>query len=144
MNCLLLKILQGFPGGSDGKESACNAGDVGLILSQENPLEEEMATHSTILAWRIPWTVYLLTFKKQICSNILNLFYSIFFSLITFSHLYFTFKKYSVPSAVSVNCTQSFHFSIYINNLFLSLCIVYFCLFSLIRMPESYLFCLPE
>ena len=64
MNCLLLKILQGFPGGSDGKESACNAGDVGLILSQENPLEEEMATHSTILAWRIPWTVYLLTFKK--------------------------------------------------------------------------------
>ena len=56
MNCLLLKILQGFPGGSDGKESACNAGDVGLILSQENPLEEEMATHSNSFAWRIPWT----------------------------------------------------------------------------------------
>jgi len=41
----------GFPGGSDGKESACNAGDLGSI-----PLEEEMATHSSILAWRIPWT----------------------------------------------------------------------------------------
>ena len=25
-------------------------------LSQEDPLEEEMATHSSILAWRIPWT----------------------------------------------------------------------------------------
>ena len=41
----------GFPGGSDGKESACNAGDLG----QEDPLEKEMATHSIILAWRIPW-----------------------------------------------------------------------------------------
>ena len=27
-----------------------------LSLSQENPLEEGMTTHSTILAWRIPWT----------------------------------------------------------------------------------------
>ena len=25
-------------------------------LGQEDPLEEEMATHSSILAWRIPWT----------------------------------------------------------------------------------------
>ena len=42
-------------GGSDGKESACNAGDPGLILgSWEDPLEKEMATHSSILAWRIP------------------------------------------------------------------------------------------
>ena len=38
MNCLLLKILQGFPGGSDGKESACNAGDVGLILELRKSL----------------------------------------------------------------------------------------------------------
>ena len=29
----------GFPGGSDGKESACNAGDLGLTLGQEDPLE---------------------------------------------------------------------------------------------------------
>ena len=42
----------GFPGDSDSKESACNAGD----LRQEDPLEEGMATHSSILAWRIPWT----------------------------------------------------------------------------------------
>ena len=30
-------------------------GGMGLILAQEDPLEEEMATHSSILAWRIPW-----------------------------------------------------------------------------------------
>ena len=83
-----------FPGGSEGKESACNAGDPGSIpwsgrspeerigyplqyswaslvaqtvknppaiqetwvrsLGWEDPLEEGMATHSSILAWRIP------------------------------------------------------------------------------------------
>ena len=46
----------GFPGGSDGKESACNAGDLVQFLGWEDPLEKEMATHSSILAWRIPWT----------------------------------------------------------------------------------------
>ena len=85
-----------FPGSSAGKESACNAGDLGSIprsgsspgeglgyplqyswaslvaqlvknpralretwvqsLGWENPLEGGMATHSSILAWRIPWT----------------------------------------------------------------------------------------
>ena len=44
-----------FPGGSNGKESACNAGDWVRSLGQEAPLEEGMATHSSILAWRIPW-----------------------------------------------------------------------------------------
>ena len=40
-----------------GKESACNAGDVGSIQGWEDPLEEEeMATHSSILTWEIPWT----------------------------------------------------------------------------------------
>ena len=88
-----------FPGSSVGEESACNAGDPGLIpgsgsspgegtgypiqyswaslvaqmvknlpvtqetqetrvqsLSWEDPLEEEMATHSSILTWEITWT----------------------------------------------------------------------------------------
>ena len=44
----------GFPGGSDGKESACNAGNLGLIPGSGRFLEEGMATHSSILAWRIP------------------------------------------------------------------------------------------
>ena len=92
--CLLLLCVVGFPGSSAGKESACNAGDLGLIpvlgrspeeghgypvqyswaslvaqtvknlhamwktwvqpLGREDPLEENMATHSSILAWRIP------------------------------------------------------------------------------------------
>ena len=47
---------EGFPGGSDGKESACNAGDLGSILAQEDPQEKGIATHSRIFAWRIPWT----------------------------------------------------------------------------------------
>ena len=48
--------LLGFPGSSVGKVSTCNAGDPGSILGWEDPLEEGMATHSSILAWRIPWT----------------------------------------------------------------------------------------
>ena len=43
----------GFPGGSLGEEFDCSAGDPGLIPSQEDPLEEGMATHSSILAWKI-------------------------------------------------------------------------------------------
>ena len=39
---------------SDSKRSACNAGDPCLILGLEDPLEEGMATHSSIHAWRIP------------------------------------------------------------------------------------------
>ena len=45
-------LPKGYPGGSDGKESACNAGDRGW----EDPLEKGMAIQSSILAWGIPWT----------------------------------------------------------------------------------------
>ena len=45
-----------FPGDSDGKASAYNAGDLGLIPGSGRSPEEGMATHSNILAWRIPWT----------------------------------------------------------------------------------------
>ena len=61
------------PGGSEVKASALNAGDLGFIPGsggspgesleslgsipgREDPLEKEMVTHSSILAWRIPWT----------------------------------------------------------------------------------------
>ena len=102
---LLIKtvyLLSGFLGGSDGKESACNAGDPSSIpgsgrssgegigyplqyswaslvaqlvknlpamreiwvwetwirsLGWEDPLQKGKATHSSILAWRIPWTI---------------------------------------------------------------------------------------
>ena len=46
-------VFLGFPGGSTGKESTCNVGDLGW----EDPLEKGKATHSSILVWRIPWTV---------------------------------------------------------------------------------------
>ena len=46
---------KGFPDSSVGKESTCNAGDPYLIPGWEDPLEKGKATHSSILAWRIPW-----------------------------------------------------------------------------------------
>ena len=92
--CIVLNCSPGFPGSSAGKESACNAGDPGLVpglgrspgegicyphqyswaslvaqmvknlpkmretwvrsLSWEDSLKEGTATHSSILAWRIP------------------------------------------------------------------------------------------
>ena len=45
-----------FPGGAVVKNPPANAGDTGSILSWEDPLEEEMATGSSILAWKIPQT----------------------------------------------------------------------------------------
>ena len=50
-------IYQSSPGSLhrwlSGKESACQEGDLGRSLGWEDPLEKEMATHSSILAWRI-------------------------------------------------------------------------------------------
>ena len=37
-----------------GKETACQAGDVVSIPGSEDPLEKEMATHSSVLAWESP------------------------------------------------------------------------------------------
>ena len=52
----IYNIVMGFPGGSDGKESACNAGNLGSIPESGRSPGEEMATHFSSLAWRIPWT----------------------------------------------------------------------------------------
>ena len=63
---ITLLACGGFPGGLQGKASACNEGDPALIqdpgsihqdsIRQEGPLEKEMTTHSSTLAWKIPWT----------------------------------------------------------------------------------------
>jgi len=58
----LLKVPLGFPCGSAGKESTCNVGDTGSIPRsnpwvRKIPLEKGKVTHSSILAWWIPWTV---------------------------------------------------------------------------------------
>ena len=47
--------LETFPGGLDGKESACNVGDLGLI-PRLGRSPGEGKCYSSILAWRIPWT----------------------------------------------------------------------------------------
>ena len=49
-------IIRFFPGGSDVKESAYNAEDSGSIPGSGRSLEKEMATHSSVLALKIPWT----------------------------------------------------------------------------------------
>ena len=49
-------FTKGFPSGSNGKASACSAGDPDSILGWEDPLEKETATHSSTLAWKIAWT----------------------------------------------------------------------------------------
>ena len=91
----------GFPCGSDGKESACNAGDLGSTqglnpgllhyrqilyhlpvmqetwvqsLGWEDPLEKEKATHSTILAWRIPWGRKESDTTEQISLSIIHIY----------------------------------------------------------------------
>ena len=44
-------------GGSEGKESVCNAGDPGSMPGHpSDALEKGMATHSSSVSWRIPWT----------------------------------------------------------------------------------------
>ena len=46
----------GLPGGSESKASPCSAGDLGLIPGSGRSPGEEMATHSSILAWKTPGT----------------------------------------------------------------------------------------
>ena len=53
---LCLILFEGFPGGSVVKNPPANARGMGLIPGQEDPLGKEMATHSSILVWKIPRT----------------------------------------------------------------------------------------
>ena len=53
-------LIYSFPGGASGKEPTCQCKKHNEMwvqsLGQRDPLEEDMATQSSILAWRIPWT----------------------------------------------------------------------------------------
>ena len=54
----MVSYMPGFPLlPSDSEESACNAGDPGSIPGSGSSLDKGMATHSSIRAWRIPWTM---------------------------------------------------------------------------------------
>ena len=77
---LVLCVNMGFPGGSDGKESTCNAGDLSLIPGLGRSPGGGHATHSRILAWRIPmdreaWqaTVHGVTKRQTRLSNLTEL-----------------------------------------------------------------------
>ena len=54
--CLKSALMRASPGGSVVKNSPAEQGTWVQSLGGEDPLEKEMATHSSILAWRIPWT----------------------------------------------------------------------------------------
>ena len=54
MDRLSTPVFLDFPGGSDNKESTCNARNLGSMSGLGKSLEEDMETHSSILAWRIP------------------------------------------------------------------------------------------
>ena len=49
-------IIMSFPSGSAVKKPPANTGGMGSIPGSERSLQKEMATHSSILAWEIPWT----------------------------------------------------------------------------------------
>jgi len=51
-----MKVIKSFPGSSNGKESACKAGYPGSILRWGRYSGEGNGYHSSILAWKIPWT----------------------------------------------------------------------------------------
>ena len=53
---LCFTLIRGFSGGSDGKESPAMQETWVRSLGQQDPLEKGMTTHSSILAWKIPWT----------------------------------------------------------------------------------------
>ena len=58
-NSLLIQPIKGFPGGASGKEPTCQCKKQNEVwlesLGQGDLLDEGMGTHSSILAWRIPW-----------------------------------------------------------------------------------------
>ena len=57
---LVITVILHFLCDSASKESACNAGDLGWEdLSWEDALKKRKATHSSILAWWIPWTTWV-------------------------------------------------------------------------------------
>ena len=102
-----MKEGMGFCGGSDSKEeSFCNVGDLGSTAGLGRSLEKKMATHSSILVWRIPWTeepwsrkesdtteqhththVYMFLSYLCVCVCLLLKFSNLLFPLSHFPHL---------------------------------------------------------
>ena len=71
--CSHLCTIKPLNGGSPGKESTCSVKTWVPSLGWEDPLEKAMATHSSILAWRIPLTVYPWGLKESNMTEQLSL-----------------------------------------------------------------------
>ena len=66
-------MFLGYPDGTSGKDPTANAGQIREMvqsLGQEDPLEEGMATHPSILAWRTTWTKELKELIPWGCKNL--------------------------------------------------------------------------
>ena len=100
----------GFPGGSDGKESACNLGDLGSIPGKKDLLEKGMATHSSILAWRIPWTkepgglqfMGLQRVGHDWATNTFTLLFLLYSKTLLFSHFIYNSLYLLTPNSHSI------------------------------------------
>ena len=64
-----LDIFRGFPGGSVVKNLPANAGDLGSIPGLERSPGEDNGNHSSIPAWRIPWTEELVDYSPWGCKE---------------------------------------------------------------------------
>ena len=90
-----------FLGGSDGKESVCNAGDPVQSLGQEDPLEEkEMATHSNI-AWKSHGQGSLQSMGSQRATNIISCHIYIIYTCIYVIYVH-NLKRHGMHSATHI------------------------------------------
>ena len=86
-NWIKIKWYLGFLGGSNGKESAFNRGDLDLIARSGRFPGEGMATHSSILAWRTPWTEKPGGLRFTICQNLQNNTYHLIIKSLFYPYL---------------------------------------------------------
>ena len=81
-------VFLGFPYGSAGKESTCHVGDLGSIPGLGRPLEKRKATHSSILAWRIPWTIQSRGCKEWDMTEWLSLHFTVHLQCCVSFHIF--------------------------------------------------------
>ena len=103
--------LQGsFPGDAAGKEPTCQCRkyEAGLILVGEDPLEKGKATHSSILAWRISWTIQSMGSQSQTWMSNFH-FTSLHFMgcIYLFELRVFFFSGYILRSAIAGSFSSS-------------------------------------
>ena len=144
--CMSNKMVGlGFPGGSEGKGSAQNAGSPSLIPGSGRSLEKEMATHSGTLAWKIPWTekphtvhgvaknqktlsdfTFTYALQNDYITSLVNIYHLIYLltSITSYSHNVFlvmkTSKIYSFSNfqIYSTVWSQSSYCTLHVQNLF--------------------------